>query len=94
MRLLLTPDRVRSMIDGAKTEKDVELSLRRHKVRYHYDTSAGFLAIRIPCRTGSVLVYRTASRTVPFRVLPAKPGAARPAPIGYPNPVPAFAWDD
>ena len=68
MKLLITADRIRSAIAGATTEKDVELSLRSHKIRYSYDTRTGFLAFRIPSRSGSVLVYRTASRTSPFTV--------------------------
>ena len=68
MKLLITADRIRSAIAGATTEKDVELSLRSHKIRYSCDTRTGFLAFRIPSRSGSVLVYRTASRTSPFTV--------------------------
>lgn len=73
MKILLTASRVRSALDGARTEKDVELSLRAHKIRYSYDTSAGFLAFRIPARSGAVLVYRTASRSAPFMVRSAAP---------------------
>ena len=74
MKLLITADRIRSAIAGATTEKDVELSLRSHKIRYSYDTRTGFLAFRIPARSGSVLVYRTASRTAPFTVKAAAAG--------------------
>lgn len=74
MRLLVTADRIRSAIAGAATEKDVELSFRSHKIRYSYDTRTGFLAFRIPSRSGSVLVYRTASRTAPFTVRFSAPG--------------------
>lgn len=92
MKLLLTPDRIRTMIDGAMTEKDIERTLRAHKVRFHYDTSLGFLAIRVPCRSGSVLICRTASQTAPFRV--AQPRTQPETYHGYPFPVPRFAWDD
>lgn len=68
MKMLLTADRIRSALDGARTEKDVEMSLRAHKIRFSYDTSAGFTAFRIPARSGCILVYRTASRSVPFQV--------------------------
>lgn len=68
MKLLITADRIRSAIAGATTEKEVELSLRSHRIRYSYDTRTGFLAFRIPSRSGSVLVYRTASRSAPFTV--------------------------
>jgi len=85
MKLLLTTDRIRSAIDGAKTEKDVELSLRAHKIRYTYTTAPGFLAIRIPARSGSVLVYRTTSRSAPFTVRSAA-DVVRPA-------VPVYCFD-
>lgn len=73
MKLLVTAARIRSVIAGAMTEKDVELSLRSHRIRYSYDTRSGFLAFRIPSRSGSVIVYRTASRTAPFTVKTAAP---------------------
>lgn len=81
MKVLLTAARVRSAIDGARTEKDVELSLRAHKIRYSYDTRTGILAFRIPARSGAVLVYRTASRSAPFTVRPAVPGVAPVFPV-------------
>ena len=90
MKLLLTPARIRSVIADARTEKDLELSLRRHKIRFSYDTSAGILAFRIPLRSGPVLVYRTASRSAPFRIRSAAPVSRS----SYPFPVPRFSWDD
>ncbi len=89
MKMLLTVDRVRAIVADALTEKDIEYSLRSHKVRYSYDTSAGFLAFRIPARSGTVLVYRTCSRSTPFRAI-----VAAPVPAGYPYKLPRFAWDD
>ena len=89
MKLLITPARIRSAIAGAMTEKDIESSLRAHKIRFTYDTSSGFLAFRIPARSGAVLIYRTCSRSAPFMVK-----AAAPAPSGYPYKLPRFAWDD
>lgn len=80
MKMLLTADRVRAIVADARTEKDVELSLRSHKVKFSYDTGAGFLAFRIPARSGTVLVYRTCSRSAPFRAIVAAPeGSAFPA---------------
>lgn len=87
MKMLLTADRIRSALAGARTEKDVENSLRAHKIRFAYDTSAGYLAFRIPARSGAVLVYRTCSRSAPFMVRSA-------APAGYPFPLPRWTWDD
>ena len=86
-RLLLTASRVRAITAAARTEKDLEDALRRHRIRFHWTTSPGFLAARVPIRSGSVLVYRTAARSGPLRVSSA-------APAGYPYPVPRFSWDD
>ena len=81
MKMLLTADRIRAALDDARTEKDVELSLRAHKIKFSYDTSAGFMAFRIPARSGVVLVYRTASRSAPFMVRAATPAAAPAFPV-------------
>ena len=87
MKLLLTHARIRAAIDGARTEKDIVQALRRHKIKYTYDTRAGFMAIRIPARAGAVLVYRTCSRSAPFAVRTASP-------LDYPNNLPSFMWVD
>lgn len=68
MKILLTADRVRSILTGARTEKDVEHILRAHRVRFSWTTSPGFLAARVPVRSGSVLIIRTASRSTPFSI--------------------------
>ena len=81
MKMLLTPARIRSALDGARTEKDVELSLRAHKIRFSYDTRAGFLAFRVPARSGAILIYRTASRSAPFVVRAVAPAAAPAFPV-------------
>lgn len=81
MKMLLTAERIRSALDGSCTEKDVELSLRAHKIRFSYDTSAGFLAFRVPTRSGAVLIYRTASRSAPFMVRAAAPAVAPSFPV-------------
>ena len=91
MKLLLSADRIRSIAAGASTEKDLEKALRRHKIRFCWTTSAGFLAARVPCRSGAVLIYRSASRSAPFVIRSAAPAAT---PAGYTYPVPRFAWDD
>lgn len=87
MKLLLTPARVRSVIAGAVNEKDIENALRAHKIRFSYTTAPGGLAIRVPVRSGAILITRAPARSVPFRSFMA------PAP-GYPFPVPRFSWDD
>lgn len=79
MNMFLSAGRVRSAIAGARTEKDVVNSLRQHKIRYTWTTSPGFLSIRVPVRSGSVLIYRTASRSVPFLVR-----SASPVPFSFP----------
>jgi len=82
MKLLITASRLRSAIADARTEKDIEMSLRAHKIRFSYDTRSGTLAFRVPTVTGTALIIRTASRSAPFRVL-----AAAPAPVVVPVPV-------
>lgn len=72
-RLLITAGRIRSVVAGVMTEKDLEISLRMHRIPYAYDTSRGYLAIRIPARSGPVLVVRTSSRSAPFQVRSAAP---------------------
>ena len=84
MKILITAGRIRSIIAGATTEKEIETALRMHKIRFSYTTAPGFLAIRIPCRTGALLVTRTHGRPRPYMT---------PAP-GYPHPVPRYTWDD
>ena len=90
MRVLVTADRIRSILDDVRTEADAALTLRRHRIRYSYSTAGGVLHIRIPARSGIITVTRTASRTAPLAIAPAAP--AGPAP--YPYPVPRWTWDD
>ena len=86
MKLLITASRLRSAIADARTEKDIEMSLRAHKIRFSYDTSSGILAFRVPTVTGSALIIRTASRSAPFRVLAAAPApAVAPVPVLHPD---------
>ena len=87
MKTLVTPDRIRSILDGAHNEMDAAARLRSHRIRYSYSTTGGYLHIRIPARSGAVTVTRTASRTAPLRIEAA-------APVGYPFPVPRWTWDD
>lgn len=84
MKILVSAGRVRSIISDATTEKEIENALRAHKIRFSYTTAPGFLAIRIPCRTGALLVTRTHGRPRPYMTQ---------AP-GYPHPVPRYTWDD
>ena len=68
MKLLLTADRLRSIAAAAGTEKELENLLHKHKIRFSWTTAPGYLAARIPCRSGSVYVYRSCSRSAPFQV--------------------------
>lgn len=83
MKMLVTAARIRSVLDGARTEKDAADALRRHRIKYTYSTVGGVLHIRIPSRSGVVTVTRTASRSAPLRIA-----------AGYPAPVPCWTWDD
>lgn len=97
MKMLLTAGRIRAALDDARTEKDVELSLRAHKIRFSYDTYAGFLAFRVPVRSGSVLIIRTASRSAPFSVrFDSVSGSVSPVSVFQvsPFPVPRFPVND
>ena len=82
MKLLLTASRVRSVLGDARTEKDAANALRAHRIRYSFSTVGGVLHIRIPARSGTLRVYRTASRTAPLVVT-----MAAPVPYQYTRPV-------
>lgn len=64
----VSTDRIRSLVSGCITEMEVAAVLRSHKIHYTFTTETGILSIRIPCRKGSVQVYRTCSRSNPFAV--------------------------
>lgn len=90
MKQLVTIERVRAILDGAATEIDAALALRRHRIRYQYSTTGGFLHIRIPARSGVITITRTASRSAPLAIAAAAPAG----PVPYPFPVPCWTWDD
>ena len=69
----ITSKRLRSILSDCKTDADLVANLRRHKIRYGYTAETGFLSVVIPCSTGKVRVYRTASRSNPFCVVPVQP---------------------
>lgn len=69
----LSPDKIRSVIADCKTEQDIVNSLRTKKIKYSFSTAPGFLSIRIPCRKGSIIIYRTCSRSAPFMVKSVSP---------------------
>lgn len=81
MKMLLTADRIRALAETVSNEKELEKLFRSHKIRFAWTTSPGFLAARVPVRSGSVLVYRTCSRSAPFRVRASAPVVYPVAPL-------------
>lgn len=71
--IIITPNRIKDIITECRTDADLIANLRHHKIRYKYTTETGFLSVVIPCSTGKVRVYRTASKSNPFRVAPVMP---------------------
>lgn len=59
-------NRIRKIIGDAKTEQDISILLRSHKIKYHFTTETGYMSIRIPCCKGCVRVYRVNSKAHPF----------------------------
>ena len=74
MNIMINPDRVRRIISECHTEADIQATLRQHKIKFTWTTSATGPAIRIPCRKGAVIISRTQSRPaaamVPARFYP------------------------
>lgn len=73
MRHIVTVPRIRAIVSDARTDRDIVDALRRHRIRYTYSTSTGFLHIMIPSRSGPVLVYLTACRSAPPAVIRSAP---------------------
>ena len=71
--IIVTPSRVKSIVADCKTDADLIANLRYHRIKYAYTTETGFLSVVIPCSTGKLRVYKTASRSNPFRVAPVSP---------------------
>lgn len=71
--IIITPNRIKAIVSDCKTDADLVANLRHHKIRYGYSTDSGFLSVVVPCSTGKVRIYRTASRSNPFRVAPVAP---------------------
>lgn len=85
--ILINSNRIRSIIADCKTEQEIILSLRSHKIKYTYTTETGFLSIRIPCKKGIIRIYKTCSRSAPFVV------RSETASF-YPFPLPVYSWND
>lgn len=80
--VMVSTERIRSIIAECKTEMDVVHVLRAHKIRYTFSTDTGILAVKVPCRKGSIRIYRTCSRSAPFMVHAVKAGV-NPIPVSY-----------
>ena len=78
--IIITPNRVKNMLADCRTEADVAATLRYHKVKFHYSTDCGFTSIVVPCSSGAIRVYRTASKVAPIAI-----GAIAPAPYARPT---------
>ena len=87
MNIMVTAQRVRAILKNARTEKDAVAALRAHRVRYSFSTVGGVFHIRIPARSGTLRVYRTASKTAPLIV-----AAAAPVPYQFFRPTLA-SWE-
>jgi len=67
MAIMLTADRVRSIIHGARDDKTVLKRLKAHKIKFNVSKTYG-TTIYIPCRTGKIRIYRSCSRSCPYVV--------------------------
>ena len=66
--VIITQNRVKSIIAGCKTEMDIISALRARKVKYSFSVETGIMNIAIPCKTGKIRVYRSLSSRAPFTV--------------------------
>lgn len=78
--IIITPNRIKNMLTDCRTEADVAATLRYHKVKFRYSTDCGFMSIVVPCSSGSVRVYRTASKVAPIVI-----GHIAPVPYARPT---------
>lgn len=74
--------RLKAIISKAKTEQEIILLLRAHKIKYSFTTETGFLNIRVPLRKGCFRIYKIASRSAPF-VIRFDPGKSVPYEFNY-----------
>ena len=71
--MIITANKIKAIVSECKTDADLAATLRYHRIKHRYTTETGFLSVVIPCSTGKVRVYRTASKSNPFRVAPVMP---------------------
>lgn len=83
--MLVSSDRIRSLVSECRTETDVVSVLRSHKIRYSFSTDTGTLSIRIPCRKGVVRIYKTCSRSAPLAVRSDSPVPFYHVPVLHPD---------
>lgn len=79
--MFVSVSRLRSLISVCRTDPEVVAVLRSHKIRYSYTTETGSLSIKIPCRKGSVRIYRSCSRSAPYMVSAVSPSPFVPVPV-------------
>ena len=65
MKPIITAARIRYIIADTRTEKDIADSLRAHRIRYRYSTEGGILHIRVPLRSGCLMISRSVTRSAP-----------------------------
>ena len=79
--ITITAERIRSIIADCKTETQVSAALKAHRIKHK--AAEGYSAdITIPCKAGTIRIYRTCSRRSPFVVQSLPP--ARVAFAGIP----------
>ena len=83
--VLVSSDRIRSIIADCRTEADLVSVLRSHKIRYSFATDTGYLSIRIPCRKGYIRVYKACSRSASFIIRSDNPVPVYPVPVLHPE---------
>lgn len=66
--IIITQNRVKTIIASCKTEMDIINALRARKVKYSFSVETGIMNIAIPCKAGKIRVYRTPSSRAPFTV--------------------------
>lgn len=66
--MVISAERIKSIVSGCKTQPDIISALRMHKVKYMFTTETGFLSIRIPYKKGIIRIYKTCSVSCPFVV--------------------------
>ena len=81
--VMVSAERIRSIVADCKNEMEVAHVLRSHKIRYTFSTTTGTLALCVPYRKGTIRIYRTCSRSAPMMVHTIRSGSVNPVPVLY-----------